>query len=237
MRIGKLFATAKARKSGGSDGSNGPGEPGAPPVVPGPASWHDDAHTITLGIVTPGRAAASGGHVPPRPGGAPATPAAGTASGQRGATGRGRRRKARPRRGPSLRRPRIDYPRAGRRGVRRWVPSWRLTLGTFLFVFGALSGVVGYAYSQTEIPADLNDFATQQDNVYYWADGTEMGRTGQISRQATALKRVPEDMRWAVLAAENASFYFDSGVSPTGMFRAVTRMVTGGDTQGASTIT
>ncbi|WP_232109717.1 transglycosylase domain-containing protein [Streptomyces buecherae] len=237
MRIGKLFAAAKARKSRGPDGSDGPAEPGTSPAAPRPAPGHDDAHTITLGIVTPGRAAASGGHPPPRPGTAPAPPAAPGATGQGGATGRGRRRKARPRRGPSLRRPRIDYPRAGRRGVRRWVPSWRLVLGTFLFVLGTLSGVAGYAYSQTEIPSDLNDFATQQDNVYYWADGTEMGRTGQINRQATALKRVPEDVRWAVLAAENASFYSDSGVSPTGMFRAVTRMITGGDTQGGSTIT
>ncbi|MBC3981179.1 hypothetical protein H8N01_00950, partial [Streptomyces sp. AC536] len=56
MRIGKLFAAAKARKSRGPDGSDGPAEPGTSPAAPRPAPGHDDAHTITLGIVTPGRA-------------------------------------------------------------------------------------------------------------------------------------------------------------------------------------
>ncbi|MBB5936073.1 transglycosylase domain-containing protein [Streptomyces zagrosensis] len=157
--------------------------------------------------------------------------------GRIGTAGTGRRRKARPQRTGRFRRPWIDYPRSAKTGVRRWVPSWRQTLGVFLFTMGTLAGVIGYAYSQSEIPDDLNDFATQQDNVYYWADGTVMGRTGQVNRQVTALDRVPEDVRWAVLAAENASFYSDSGVSPSGMFRAVSRMLTGGETQGGSTIT
>ncbi|MCC3771115.1 penicillin-binding protein [Streptomyces sp. UNOC14_S4] len=92
-------------------------------------------------------------------------------------------------------------------------------------------------YLRTGIPVDLNAFATQQDNVYYWADGSEMARTGEIDRQDTPLGQVPEKVRWATLAAENETFYSDSGVSPGGMVRAVSKMVTGGDTQGGSTIT
>nr|WP_240003718.1 transglycosylase domain-containing protein [Streptomyces cinnamoneus] len=145
---------------------------------------------------------------------------------------------------PRLRPPRFDaarlrpaYPRPGRTGYRRWVPSWRQALGLFGLVFGTLTAIVMILYARTEIPADLNAFATQQDNVYYWADGTEMARTGPVDRQDTALEKVPEKVRWAALAAENETFYSDSGVSPSGMMRAVTRMVTGGDTQGGSTIT
>ncbi|MFD7663673.1 transglycosylase domain-containing protein [Streptomyces sp. NPDC059788] len=134
-----------------------------------------------------------------------------------------------------LRRP--AYPRPGRSGFRRWVPSWRQTLGLTGSFVGVLAGLLAIMYARTEIPADLNAFATQQDNVYYWADGTEMARTGDINRQDTPLDAVPEQVRWAALAAENETFYSDSGISPSGMVRAVTRMVTGGNTQGGSTIT
>ncbi|MGC5365317.1 transglycosylase domain-containing protein [Streptomyces sp. DT24] len=94
-----------------------------------------------------------------------------------------------------------------------------------------------YAYAETDIPEHLNSFATQQDNVYYWSDGTELARSGWVSRQEMPLSKVPPRVRNAVLAAENASFYSDPGVSATGMTRAVWRMVGGGDTQGGSTIT
>ncbi|MFD0382350.1 transglycosylase domain-containing protein [Streptomyces stramineus] len=117
------------------------------------------------------------------------------------------------------------------------MPSWRQTLGLFLSVGGVFGALVAIMYVRTEIPADLNAFATQQDNVYYWADGSEMARTGEVNRQDTDLKKIPESVRWAALAAENETFYSDSGVSVSGMTRAVTKMVTGGSTQGGSTIT
>ena len=132
---------------------------------------------------------------------------------------------------------RLDYPRTGRRGLWRWLPSWRQTALLFVFFLGSLTGVLSYLYMQTDIPENLNDFATQQDNVYYWADGSEMARTGPVNRQEVPLDKVPEKVQWAVLAAENASFYSDSGVSPSGVMRALTRTVTGGETQGGSTIT
>ncbi|MFJ1708379.1 transglycosylase domain-containing protein [Kitasatospora sp. NPDC088346] len=143
--------------------------------------------------------------------------------------------------GPGRRRPAVrlswDYPRSGRRGVRRWLPSWRQWL--VLAAAGALGlvAVIGIAYARTRIPEDLNAFATQQNNVYYWADGTEMARTGLTNRQDVPLERVPEQVRAAVLAAENATFYTDHGVSPSGIARAAYRTVSGGDTQGGSTIT
>ncbi|QRX89969.1 transglycosylase domain-containing protein [Streptomyces noursei] len=129
------------------------------------------------------------------------------------------------------------YPRPGRTGFRRWVPSWRQTLGLLGSAVTIMAGLLAITYIRTEIPADLNAFATQQANVYYWADGSEMARTGEVDRQDAPLDQVPEKVRWATLAAENETFYSDSGVSPSGMVRAVSRMVTGGDTQGGSTIT
>lgn len=137
----------------------------------------------------------------------------------------------------AFRRLRLDYPRARKRGVLRWLPSWRQTSLVFLFFLVTLTSGLSILYLRTEIPEDLNDFATQQDNVYYWADGTEMARTGPVTRQDIALAKVPEDVQWAVLAAENANFYSDSGISPSGLTRAFTRMLTGGETEGGSTIT
>ncbi|MFJ8159542.1 transglycosylase domain-containing protein [Streptomyces sp. NPDC096136] len=138
---------------------------------------------------------------------------------------------------PLLRRMRPAYPRPGRSGWRRWIPSWRQWLGACLYLFTGFAAFVGIAYATTDIPDDLNSFATQQDNVYYWADGSTMARTGWVSRQEMPLDKVPPKVQGAVLAAENASFYTDPGVSPSGVMRAVRAALTGGETQGGSTIT
>ncbi|MFJ8648459.1 transglycosylase domain-containing protein [Streptomyces sp. NPDC093546] len=138
---------------------------------------------------------------------------------------------------PLARRMRPDYPRPGRQGFRRWIPSWRQLVGSLLITVGLVTTGLALAYWRTEIPEDLNSFATQQDNVYYWDDGSVMARTGWVRRQEMPLEEVPEDVRWAVLAAENASFYEDPGISPSGITRAITRMLGGGETQGGSTIT
>jgi membrane peptidoglycan carboxypeptidase len=104
-------------------------------------------------------------------------------------------------------------------------------------VFLGMTAFVGFAYATTDIPDDLNSFATQQDNIYYWADGSTMARTGWVSRQEMPLDKVPPKVQGAVLAAENASFYSDPGVSPSGVLRALRAAATGGETQGGSTIT
>lgn len=96
---------------------------------------------------------------------------------------------------------------------------------------------LGVAYATTDVPENLNSYATQQDNVYFWSDGTPMARTGWVRRQAMPLKDIPEDVRWAVLAAENESFYSDPGISFKGLTRALWRTVGEGDTEGGSTIT
>lgn len=138
---------------------------------------------------------------------------------------------------PHARRLRPRYPRPGRTGWRRWAPSWRQWLGAVLTFLGLTSVALSVAYATTDIPENLNSYATQQDNVYFWSDGTPMARTGWVRRQDMPLKDIPEDVRWAVLAAENASFYSDPGISLSGLGRAVWRTFGEGDTQGGSTIT
>ncbi|MFI1361959.1 transglycosylase domain-containing protein [Streptomyces griseochromogenes] len=138
---------------------------------------------------------------------------------------------------PYARRLKPLYPRPGRTGWRRWIPSWRQWLGSTLSGFVLLGLFLVVAYEMTDIPKNLNTFATQQDNVYFWSDGTPMARTGWVRRQDMPLKDIPEQVRWAVLAAENASFYSDPGISVKGISRAVWRTIGEGDTEGGSTIT
>ena len=138
---------------------------------------------------------------------------------------------------PYVRKLRPIYPRPGRTDWRRWIPSWRQSVGGVLAAVGLSGLFLVVAYATTDIPSDLNTYATQQDNVYFWSDGTPMARTGWVQRQAMPLKDIPEDVRWAVLAAENESFYSDPGISMKGIARALYRTVGQGDTEGGSTIT
>ncbi|MEI5524315.1 transglycosylase domain-containing protein [Streptomyces brasiliscabiei] len=138
---------------------------------------------------------------------------------------------------PVARRLRPQYPRPGRTGWRRWTPSWRQWLGAWGVAFGVGTLFLTVAYAATDIPDNINSYATQQDNVYFWADGAPMARTGWVQRQDMPLKDIPEDVRWAVLAAENASFYSDPGISVSGVTRAMWRTIGQGDTEGGSTIT
>ncbi|MFF9363079.1 transglycosylase domain-containing protein [Streptomyces griseoluteus] len=131
----------------------------------------------------------------------------------------------------------IDYPRVGKHGWRRWVPSWRLTTGLGIGFVGSLVVMAGVGYALVNIPSE-NDAAKSQNNVYYWSDGTQMVATGTgVNRQNLTIDKIPKAMQYAVISAENKSFYKDSGVDPMGIARALANMARGGQTQGGSTIT
>ncbi|WP_371629625.1 penicillin-binding protein [Streptomyces sp. NBC_00341] len=131
---------------------------------------------------------------------------------------------------------RVDYPRRDRRSWRRWVPSWRQVLSASLLGAGALAGLFTAVYASVDIP-DANAEARRQGTVYYWADGSQLVSVGTVNRQNVTLADIPDSMENAVIAAENETFYSDSGVSLTGIGRAALSMFEGGETQGGSTIT
>ncbi len=134
------------------------------------------------------------------------------------------------------RRLRVDYPRRGRRGLARLVPSWRQLLGLLLLCCGTVAALVAYVYSTVRIE-DVNASARAEATVYYWADGTQMAVVGAVNRQAVPLSDIPPSLQNAVIAAENADFYSDPGFSVAGVGRAVVNMARGGQIQGGSTIT
>ncbi|WP_254812113.1 transglycosylase domain-containing protein [Streptomyces cavourensis] len=139
--------------------------------------------------------------------------------------------------GPPGKKRLIDYPRYGKYGFRRWLPSWKLVSGLCVGFLGLLMGVAGVSYALVSKPS-IQDAAKAQNNVYYWANGEQMVATGGVvNRQEISYEQIPEAMRNAVVSAENKSFWTDRGIDPKGIGRAVFNMATGGQTQGGSTIT
>ncbi|MER6317244.1 transglycosylase domain-containing protein [Streptomyces sp. NPDC001581] len=131
----------------------------------------------------------------------------------------------------------INYPRSDRDGWKRFVPSWKFVSGTTLGFFAVIIAGAGIGIAMVSTP-DPNKAAKAQNNVFYWADGSQMVATGgSMNRQIVPISSIPRSMRDAVIAAENESFETDKGVDPMGIARAVWNMGTGGSTQGGSTIT
>ncbi|MET7646234.1 transglycosylase domain-containing protein [Streptomyces sp. NPDC005426] len=131
----------------------------------------------------------------------------------------------------------IDYPRAGKQGLRRWMPSWKLVSGLCVGFLGLLMGLAGLAYAMVAKP-EIQAAAKAENNVYFWKDGSQMVATGgEINRQVIDYAQIPEAMRNAVISAENKTFDHDHGIDPMGIARAVFNMAKGGETQGGSTIT
>jgi membrane peptidoglycan carboxypeptidase len=109
--------------------------------------------------------------------------------------------------------------------------------GLFIAFFGSLVAVAGIGYALVGVP-DPAKTAKAQNNVYYWDDGSQMVSTGgETNRQIIPYSKIPKEMRYAVMSAENKTFENDSGVDPMGIARALFNMARGGETQGGSTIT
>jgi membrane peptidoglycan carboxypeptidase len=119
---------------------------------------------------------------------------------------------------------------------RRRLKALGAAFAGMLVLLGVFVGVV---YATTEVP-DPSSVQNAQTTVVYYADGTtEMARLGVDggNRTNVDLTEVSEPAREAILAAENRSFYSDPGISFTGIVRAAWNNLTGGSTQGGSTIT
>lgn len=141
-----------------------------------------------------------------------------------------------PRRGPEEDTVQFARPARRRTGWRRAVPTWRVVLGTFLFVVLLLSGGFVAGYLLVDVPAP-NQAAAAQTNVYLYADGSQIARKGDVNRQKVGLSEIPLSTQHAVLAAEDRDFYHESAVNLSAMARAGWNMLAGGGKQSGSTIT
>jgi membrane peptidoglycan carboxypeptidase len=104
-------------------------------------------------------------------------------------------------------------------------------------MFVLLGVFIGVVYASTDVP-DPNSVVNAQTTVVYYSDGTTvMAKLGNENRTNVTLDQVAKPARNAILAAENRSYYTDPGISFSGILRAAWNNVTGGSTQGGSTIT
>ncbi|MBM7824464.1 membrane peptidoglycan carboxypeptidase [Arcanobacterium pluranimalium] len=132
---------------------------------------------------------------------------------------------------------RWNYPRAGKGPVRRWIPSWRFVVGSFLTAMAVGVGLFVGLYVTTAVP-DPDDFALAQSTTVYYSDGqTQLGRFEQVNRTTVKMKDIPKTMQNAVVASEDRTFYENNGVSPKAILRALINNLRGGATQGGSTLT
>ncbi len=140
----------------------------------------------------------------------------------------------------------IDFPRYGRHGFGRWIPSWRLvsvlTMSTVILLVAAF--LVAYAATPFTPPDQATAF--KQTSFVYYSDGTQIGQFKEEQREVVDLQAdggppgprlVPLFVQRAVLSAEDRTFYANRGISPTGILRALVNNVRGGSLQGGSTIT
>ncbi|MER5727877.1 transglycosylase domain-containing protein [Streptomyces sp. NPDC002138] len=164
--------------------------------------------------------------------------------------GRAEARRAQQQRG-SRRAPRGGAPQGGRgkngpgagankgkgkrTGIRRFF-TWKKILGAFfgMILLGMAAAVGLYFYVDAPKP---NEEATLQSNVYQWADGSVMTRTGKYNREILPFDKVPEDVRTTFIAIENKNFYKDQGIDYKGLVRGFISTVTGKGKAGGSTIT
>jgi membrane peptidoglycan carboxypeptidase len=125
--------------------------------------------------------------------------------------------------------------RTGPTGIRRFF-TFRKILGTFFGLCLLAMGAFFVAYLLVPVP-EANAEAKLQSNIYKYSDGKLLARTGEVNREIVGLDKIPKDVQYAFVAAENKTFFEDSGVDIKGTLRGLKNTVTGQGKQGGSTIT
>ncbi|MES2979372.1 MAG: penicillin-binding protein 1A [Pseudomonadota bacterium] len=129
------------------------------------------------------------------------------------------------------------------------LPPWARTLVKVLAWSGgiAAAGAVGLllviavalsvAYPNLPDISDLSDYRPKLPMRIYTSDGVLIGEFGEERRNLTPINEIPQVMKNAVLAIEDARFFSHGGVDYLGMVRAGLANFGRAKSQGASTIT
>ena len=100
-----------------------------------------------------------------------------------------------------------------------------------------LAVALAVAYPNLPDISDLSDYRPKLPLRVYSADGVVIGEFGEERRNLTPIKDIPQVMKDAVLAVEDARFFSHGGVDYLGVIRAGMANVGRAKSQGASTIT
>ena len=106
-----------------------------------------------------------------------------------------------------------------------------------MLLFFAGIGFGAWLYATTDVP-EPTDIAVAQTTRVYYADGeTLIGEFSDLNRTILPADEIPDNVKEAVVASEDSTFYENRGISPKGIVRALVNNLSGGSRQGASTIT
>jgi len=134
---------------------------------------------------------------------------------------------------------------AQRRTVRRLVARdrarrvrrRRLLMASTIALLLVATGLAVGAYYVDRIPTP-EQLELPESTTIYFSDGvTTMARLGTEDRTILAFDEMNPAVKQAIVAAEDRTFWKHDGVDFTGVLRAAWNNMTGGTTQGASTIT
>ncbi|SAL77221.1 1A family penicillin-binding protein [Caballeronia arvi] len=134
-------------------------------------------------------------------------------------------------------------PEGHKKARRPWWARLLLGFGVSVFALVVCAGLVlGYALvvAMPNLPSleALTDYKPKVPLRIYTADHLLIGEFGEERRSVVRIQDVPDHLKKAVLAIEDARFYDHGGVDLTGILRAGTVALTNGHaSQGASTIT
>lgn len=137
---------------------------------------------------------------------------------------------------------RSDEPRAAAAAPRSLAGQlllWSLGLAAAGLTIGALIVGIALAMAYPQLPdiSDLADYRPKQSMRVFSVEGTVIGEFGEERRKLTPFKEIPQVMKNAVLAIEDARFYQHGGVDYIGLLRASIANLGRAKSQGASTIT
>lgn len=117
----------------------------------------------------------------------------------------------------------------------------KLSLRTIAWIFLVLSPLIAFWFfilKGLPSPKDLVNRNIEVSTKIYDRNGVLLYKIYKDkNRTIVPLEEIPENVRLATLAAEDAEFYVHPGFSAKGMIRAVYRNLTRGDLSGGSTIT
>ncbi|TAN04384.1 MAG: PBP1A family penicillin-binding protein, partial [Rhodanobacteraceae bacterium] len=122
----------------------------------------------------------------------------------------------------------------------------RLTLIGLIVVLcfillGVIAGGITYWLVEPRVPsvASLKDVQMQLPLRILSADGKLIAEYGEMRRTPVQIEKVPDKLKHAVLAAEDADFYHHSGIDVVSTMRAASEVIMhhGEKVQGGSTIT
>ena len=116
---------------------------------------------------------------------------------------------------------------------------WSFGVLAALGLAGVLLLGVALAMVYPQLPdiRDLSDYRPKLSMRVYSVEGTQIGEFGEERRNFTPFKDIPQVMKNAVLAIEDARFYQHGGVDYIGLLRASIANLGRAKSQGASTIT